>query len=202
MREVVLLPLVGLVPFPAAPPYVLTAPTLDAATQTIGLIHSPPGQGLASVGVLATATQLTDNVLSCTPTARFQLERVASGGDGPCPPVGRVKPLDDDAPDAAATAEAAALHEECWLHLQQLATLRADEGGGGLSQLESLRPSAGSPSDFSFGLAAASELQLHEAQTLLEMRCAARRLRFLRERLGEALAFEAVQAALRRLGAG
>ena len=189
-----LLPLVGLVAFPGAPPYLLSADAVTDGT-TIGLVHSRGDGRLADVGTLATARSLSSDVpsvLTCEASSRFRIIDAESG---------LVEPLEDaPPPDDDAAAEMDEACETLRRRLGELSELRARVEGGEATPPVVPPPSAG-PAAFSLALAGVVEHEsLASAQALLESTSTARRLRALDEALAEAVQYTATQAMLARLG--
>ena len=215
-----LLPLASLVAFPHTPAYTLTAAGVEHGSR-VGLIHAPQpldaapstdvAATFASVGLLAEASVVeryggSDGdgdlcLISCAPIGRFNvvrhLEPVLDAAGNQLH-LADTLTLSDDEEDPLEAEESEALQRQCSEMLRELLRLR---GTTTLPPLLSTDDGdAPTPEAFSLALAGTLELDLAEAQSMLEGRSSAARLRRLRERLEEGQNFAAAQAALRALG--
>lgn len=189
------LPLRGVVPFPFAPAYAVGVTTDSLPVEDdVGLVwHN--GDRFAEVGAVASCRQSTDcsSVIHCRAFERVRFvdaESAASNVYATC------QPLVDTPASAADAAEAARLHTALWQALCDLAELK---DGSVPAHLGGLQPGAddSDPGAFSFALAGSvADLELADAQRLLEMTSCVERLRLLEDILQEKLSLARTQKAL------
>ena len=206
-----LLPLTTLVAFPNAPPYLLSASGVVDG-ETVGLVHRPCGGSTCSIGCIAVATSLSADakgpadLFYFEAQSRFRLleemQRSSLGENDNVEQYWHARVVlfnddDDDDGDADAEDGATELHAGVWQNLQSMQQLGGDgDGAVNLQWLEELAPGVGNPTDFSLALGGVLEMELHEAQALLECASSRRRLSVIKSKLERAVSFAAAQKAL------